>query len=251
MLWTIWIACSTPKLDTGQSETYPIVAYGGVDRYVELGHPITLDAGDVGPHLVEWNLGDGTILQGETIEHTYNEIGRKRVLLSVTAEDGTNEVDSINVVVHFPLPETKPTIAHQLVTDDEWLWTIFPEGNSLHRLSVTNPTEPPSSWNLCSNPTSIAKYNSQLAVTCSGDGVIALININDLEPVVELIELPVGYRPSSIIPPHNEEVGWWFTESALDQLGRVNPDKTIDYWSIGELQGLSRNSGAILLPHLR
>ena len=126
-------------------------ASAGEDIYVALGEAITLDAIGDSTGILEWNLGDGTVLEGSNIEHTYTEVGRMRVVLSATGSDGSRDSDTLNVVVHHPLSETEVQSSHAMVILSDAVWTVLPESNALHKLPL-NESEPLKSTRFVRSP---------------------------------------------------------------------------------------------------
>ena len=169
---------SDAPVDTADTDNVEAAANAGEDIYVALGESITLDAGD-STGTLEWNLGDGTVLEGSSIEHTYTDVGRMRVVLSATGSDGSRDSDTLNVVVHHPLSETEAQSSHAMVILSDAVWTVLPESNALHKLPL-NDSEPLEVYEVCEKPSSIAHHDGRLAIGCSGDGRIALLDTTAL-----------------------------------------------------------------------
>lgn len=256
MIWMWFLGCGEQSVvDSGQpTDTILASAVAGEDIYVTLGEPITLDATGSSGISLEWNLGDGSIQTGSAIEHTYADIGRKRVVLTATGESGSTDSDILNVVVHNPLLTTKPQSNHPMVILEDAIWIVLPESNAIHRLPLEE-SQRPSTIELCAEPTSIAQYESQLVVTCSGDARIALLDIETEVPTLSFIDLPTGYRPSAVLSPTDNDtiLYWWIVDSATGQLGHMLWGESISWQPIGnDLKGIARHSdGTLLLPEFR
>ena len=119
MIWMWVLGCGKQSIedsvDTAEITESVVDANAGNDIYVTIGNSVTLDASSSSGISLEWNLGDGTTQTGNTIEHTYSDIGRKRVVLTATGEHGETDSDIVNVVVHNPLFEIAPQSNHAMV----------------------------------------------------------------------------------------------------------------------------------------
>jgi hypothetical protein len=75
---TLWLGCGESK-DSGEPieeiDSSPVNAAAGSDIYAALGESITLTAEESTGETFEWNLGDGTVIMGTTVEHTYTTVG--------------------------------------------------------------------------------------------------------------------------------------------------------------------------------
>ena len=252
------VACrekdSDAPIDTADNtNTVEASANAGEDIYVALGESITLNAGD-STGTLEWNLGDGTVLEGSSIEYTYTEVGRMRVVLSATGSDGSRDSDTLNVVVHHPLSETEAQSSHSMMIVDDAVWTVLPESGALHKLPL-NESETLEIIEICEKPTSIAHHEGRLAIACSGDGRIALIDTSDVTTGT-FIDLPIGSSPSAILHDNTNSNQWWFVDSATGRLGGFTWEEgpsQITWYDIGnDLKGLSQHSdGTLLAPEFR
>lgn len=245
---------SDAPVDTADNtDSVEAAANAGEDIYVALGESITLDAGD-STGTLEWNLGDGTVLEGSSIEHTYTDVGRMRVVLSATGSDGSRDSDTLNVVVHHPLSETEAQSSHAMVILSDAVWTILPESNALHKLPL-NESEPLEIYEVCEKPSSIAHHEGRLAIGCSGDGRIALLDTAALATDT-FIDLPAGSSPSAILRDNTNSNQWWCVDSATGRLGgftwEADPSE-VTWYDIGtDLKGLSQHSdGTLLIPEFR
>jgi PKD repeat protein len=96
---------------------FPPVAEAGTDQSGIVGQPVILSAGssydiDGMIETYHWDMGDGTVLNGETVSHTYDTSGDFRVMLSVTDDSAVaNSLarDHIRIQVNAP-PVPKFTI---------------------------------------------------------------------------------------------------------------------------------------------
>jgi PKD repeat protein len=82
--------------------TAPEVATGGA-RTVHAGDPVTFDASDTDENgaiaSVEWALGDGGVVTGTEVHHTYTDAGTYTVTVAVTDEGGNSASTSFEVTV--------------------------------------------------------------------------------------------------------------------------------------------------------
>jgi PKD repeat protein len=88
-------------------------AVAGEDVTVFLGNDVLLDArgstDNVGIMSFEWDLGDGEIASGESVDHEYAGVGDYTVTLIVVDEAGNTDSDAITVHVVEPDDEISPT----------------------------------------------------------------------------------------------------------------------------------------------
>ena len=88
----------------------PPVAEAGTDQSGVVGRPVILSGAasyDVDGNIqtYEWDLGDGTVMTGPTVTHTYDGSGTFRVVLTVTDDSGVANnisVDTMTVDVNAP-----------------------------------------------------------------------------------------------------------------------------------------------------
>ena len=89
---------------------FPPVAEAGTDQTAVVGKPVILSGAasydvDGNVQSYEWNMGDGTILTGPTVTHTYTGAGQYRVALTVRDDSGVANdvsVDTMAVDVNAP-----------------------------------------------------------------------------------------------------------------------------------------------------
>jgi len=153
---------------------HPPIAEAGPARVIAPGEPLLLDATesrDEDGSLTRfvWLTGDGTTLEGASVEHAYSQPGRYRVILTVWDDTGTpcdHATDETTVWVNAPptavAGEDLFVIAGETVTLDghashdrdgtllSWTWDwgdlesgavvrrIFPPGSHRVRLTVTD-----------------------------------------------------------------------------------------------------------------
>lgn len=254
MLWW-WLACGeVDKIeDSGVSDNIILAeALAGEDIYLALGETISLTTGDSTGVSFEWNMDDGTVYDGTTLEHTYAGVGRYRIILSAIGSGGERDSDILNVVVHAPLQEVPPQSNHSMVVVEQGIWSILPESNSLHFLPF-NQTESLEQIEVCQHPTSVALFNQSMVVSCSAEPALVLIDLSTEPYDMTELSLPTGYRPSALLPPTETDPRWWVIDSATGQVGHFIGDETISWIDVGDdLKGIARHSdGTILLPEFR
>ena len=180
-----------------------------------------------------------------------------RVVLTATGSNGSKDSDTLNVVVHHPLTEVASVSSHPMALTENAIWTVFPESDALHRLSIDD-TEPLEHIEVCQTPSAVAEHDGLLAIACSGDARIALIS--DTDPTPLYIDLPNGSSPSAILHDNTVADQWWFVDAANGRLGSFLWDGTampesseIAWQTIGrDLKGLSQHAdGTLLLPEFR
>lgn len=64
------------------------------------------DVGDIISPL-QWTLGDGTTMTGDTFKHTYTKPGRYRVTVTANDSSGAQGVDSTEIIVQPPAGQTR------------------------------------------------------------------------------------------------------------------------------------------------
>ncbi|MDK3017193.1 PKD domain-containing protein [Pseudodonghicola flavimaris] len=110
---------------------FPPVAEAGADQQAVIGGPVSVSAGasyDV-DGLIDayvWDMGDGTVLQGQTVTHAYQTPGRFDVVLTVIDDSGVanNQAqDRLRVAVNAPpqpvfAPPERPLSVSEAVTLD-------------------------------------------------------------------------------------------------------------------------------------
>ncbi|TDE39086.1 PKD domain-containing protein [Antarcticimicrobium sediminis] len=105
---------------------FPPVAEAGTDQQAVVGQPVILSAGasyDIDGQLDSyvWEMGDGTVLDGETVTHTFTGSGSYSVMLRVTDDSGVvngSAQDRMTVVVNAP-PEPRFAIPDRPVAVSE------------------------------------------------------------------------------------------------------------------------------------
>ena len=256
MLWMMLsIGCSEKETDSGQTDavtTVELNADAGPDQYVELGRPLAMSTNVDENIQTSWDFGDGTDATGVDVTHTFNDVGRYRVVLTITTENGQQSSDTMNVVVHHPLLEQSPQVSHRMAMHQNVLWTVYPEGNTLQGLVLN--TDELYTIEICDTPSSIALHEDILRVTCTDSSEIATVDLSNGLDALSFSTLALGdnLRPTSIIPPSADDL-WWFIDVANDQLGRIDTMDAITWFPVGgDLQGLARHpDGTLLLPHFR
>lgn len=96
---------------------FPPVAEAGTDQSTIVGQTVTLDGSasyDVDGRVAryQWDLGDGTQIEGASVTHSYQQSGQYRVMLSVTDDAGVSNStarDFMEIAVNAP-PQPRFTI---------------------------------------------------------------------------------------------------------------------------------------------
>lgn len=86
---------------------FPPVADAGLDRRAAPGEKLTFDGSfsedrDGSIEIYQWDLGPGTILDGQTVEHQFAEPGSYQVRLTVTDNHGAMGMDYAVITVNAP-----------------------------------------------------------------------------------------------------------------------------------------------------
>merc|ERR1711969_380604 len=85
-----------------------------------------------------WTLGDGTVLEGQQVEHRYDEPGNYGVVLQASAASGETRTDSL-VVTAFPAPAAvRPKTSTTLAVDEVrgFAWSVIDETDALMRVDL-------------------------------------------------------------------------------------------------------------------
>ena len=105
---------------------FPPVAEAGADQQAVVGQPVIVSAGasydiDGLVSSYSWDMGDGTVLEGQTVTHAYTASGIFNVVLTVTDDSGVandKAQDRLRVAVNAP-PEPAFTIPPRPVSVSE------------------------------------------------------------------------------------------------------------------------------------
>jgi len=109
------------------------------------------------PATYEWNLGDGTIISGDTISHTYEFAGQFDITLTVTSIHGCSStltyptyiIVNPNPVADFAATPQPTTVMNTMIDFldrseggvNQWIWTFTdPLGTELGSSEEQNPT---------------------------------------------------------------------------------------------------------------
>lgn len=160
--------------DSGGPQPLGATALAGPDAVVQVGVPLTLDAGESTGVAFAWDFGDGDRAEGVTTTHTWSEPGNYAVVLSVTGEDGGWRSDSLQVVVHAPLLDPAPAWSGTLArsADGATLYAVLPEADAV--FAIDTATGASEAALVCGAPRSVSVGpDGGIGVACEGDDTFA------------------------------------------------------------------------------
>ncbi|MEC8422250.1 MAG: PKD domain-containing protein, partial [Myxococcota bacterium] len=194
------------------------VADAGDDAYVEVGKPLVLDAsGSLGVSF-SWDLGDGSVAEGETVQHVWTAPGNYPVVLSVTGADGGWRSDSIQVVVHAPLLDPAPAWSGTLARspDGRWLYAALPEADAV--IQVETATGQPREFLGCRSPRSVSVApDGAVGAACTGDDALMVREADGQEWG---LGFETGTMPAGVVP--NRDGVWAVSLAGIGQVVRVS-----------------------------
>ena len=206
---------------TGGSDGHPglaaVAAAAGADRVVEVGQPITLDAGASVGEQARWDFGDGEAASGFEVEHAWSEPGNYPVVLTVENPDGGRSSDSLQVVVHAPLlspaPVASATVARAL--DGGTVFAVVPEADMVVGLELASGTVSPVL--VCGEPRAVAVApDGAVAAACTGDDTVVG---RDPGGAPWTVTFESGAMPVAVVP--GLDGGWSVSLSGMGAVARI------------------------------
>ena len=115
-----------------EKSNIPPVAIAGGPYYGKVGEIITLNGSnsyDIDHYIksFNWELGDGSIINGEIVTHIYSSAGQYKVILNVTDTKGKTSSNSTYAIIIEPNhPPSKPSISGQTIgfADIDYVFSI-------------------------------------------------------------------------------------------------------------------------------
>ena len=202
------------------AELAPPVAEAGADLYGFVGQPIPLDGSQSTGASFRWDTGDGEIIDGVLVEHTYAAPGRYAAVLEVTGEDGTRRTDSASVLITHPPAAAPPTRSSVLALGGNALWALLPDADTLVRVLPAGVVE--RRFPVCTGASSVDVGTDRLAITCpEHDRVFVMDLTANSWTWSSVTDFPRGSRPIAIASAPSEQAagGPWVV--ALEGTGEL------------------------------
>ena len=166
---TTWMLNQPDVLGQANTDNNPITAISDIGQ-TRIGQSITLDAkASLDPNsssstlTYAWDFGDGTLVRGVTVDHTYSAIGNYTLHLTVTSSTGGKRVVSKSInVTKSPLSYPNPF--------SSYAGTGYPPPNK----SVVLPTDNPAST-VSATPTTPASIAAAGKPVSSGLSFILIV----------------------------------------------------------------------------
>lgn len=111
------------------------------------GESIKLEAvmhGTTKPQSIHWILGDGTVAQGQSVTHTYDQPYDYPIRVTVTDTEGLRHWGASFVLVEEPRPDDAPLVHNTFGESDEdawWQWMCYRPLPSAHEYLNEGPTD--------------------------------------------------------------------------------------------------------------
>lgn len=215
------------------------------------GEAVSLDGSASTGDAFSWDLGDGTVLDGATVEHAWEAPGT--YLVTLTADGSPPDRDTLHVKVVNPPLDPAPVASGALVSDGTRLFAVLPD---FDQIAVVEDGAVSARIDTCDVPRALAWDAGQLAVACR-DGVRvyddALAEVGAVDGPAAAVLLHDGLwilRPDGTLehPDGTEEaalsgralVGWSGTVATA---AFISPQETGAWWRAGEAFSIARDPG--------
>jgi len=209
------VPTAAPTADTGATTTLVLAAAdAGHDLVVEVGEEVELSGDNQGVSFL-WDTGDGVQHTEERPTHSWAQPGTYTVVVQATGSDGGTDSDTAKVVVYPPFAEAPPTASSTITVDaDGLVYAVEPDAGALTRTDGSGVERVVA----CDTPRTVSVAADRVAVTCEGDGSLALFDIVDLS-AVGTVELEQGARPFGVTGRDGRR--WWVTDTGRDELVEI------------------------------
>ena len=210
------------------SDPTQLVVDAGADVAVPVGEPITLTSGGAGSVEWQWNLGEDTVLAGESVTHIYSEPGNYGVVLTGTNETGQQRTDALTVTVYSPAANVLPAVSGTLAIDEGsgLAWSVIADTNAVVQVDLS--TGALQTLATCSSPRTVFWDAGVVWVACEADDQV--LGIPTVDPdLTQVIQLPTGSRPYGIIARDGVAT---VTLQGTGQLAHIDGDDVV-YTDIG------------------
>ena len=202
----------------------------GDAQSVTLGEPLTLSAslaaGEAASWL--WDLGDGSVVDGQVVEHRYSEAGVYSAVVQCTSPDGSRGTDAVSITATRALAAVPPVWSGTLAqsADGATLYAVNPEDDSLAVIQAdTGAVE---IWPACVEPRTVAAQAGAVAVACGGED--ALLVFDAATGAAARVDLPSGARPHGVV---GRDGAWLATVPARGSVVHVSNDGAVTEVAVG------------------
>jgi hypothetical protein len=228
VITAILLACTG---DTALDDTLVLAA--GEDQWALVGEPVALGQGSEGETFT-WYTGDGAVLDGDVVAHSYGAPGHYTASLTGTSQSGSTRTEQVRITVTWPLLDEPPRTSSSVVSDGERVFAVLPDFAVVAVVDRASRTLL-GHWDTCGHPRSLSLHQGELAVACQDDALDRFDAATGER--LERIDLPWGARPFGVV--HTDSglaattwLGLW-QEGTLDETTR-------------DLRGLAWSDGALL-----
>jgi DNA-binding beta-propeller fold protein YncE len=228
VLCALLLACPSPEVPSPE-DTDPIVA----DPTVEAGADLIVQVGEAASFLgisnstdAVWDLGDGTVLDGLDVSHTYSTPGNRIAVLQVTDDRGRRATDVLRVTVHLPLADPPLRASSPLLVHAGAAWVVTPEAGTLTRVDLL--TQATDVIEVCDGPRTVTPFVDLLAIACEDEDAIAFVD--PLTRVSTLLDLGPGRRPYGVLAADGSV---FVTAQGTGELLEVSTTTVLERISIG------------------
>ena len=216
--------------DGGAATLVTCAPDAGEATAVTLGEPVTLTAtltaGEAASWL--WDLGDGTVLDGQSVTHRFVDAGVYSAVAQCTSPDGARSTDAVTVTA-TPAPSSVPAVWSSTLamsTDGGTLYAVNPEDDSLAVIDAESGAA--EIWPACAEPRTVAAQAGWVAVACGAEDAVMVFDA--ATGAATRHDLPEGARPFGVVGRDGE---WIATAPALGSVVHIGADGAQREWTVG------------------
>ncbi len=225
-------------------------------RYANGGNanrPLTLTVNDEAPITLDFSPTNGWTSWGELTSKGFKlKPGNNRIILTANAGSSGPNIDHLKLSTQssnsgrvleskcfiqnvYQVSSAQPKSSSAMIYDDNKLWNVNPDNNSVSVISTTNNTKT-MEIPVGKSPKSLTKVGNTIWVANKDQASISVIN-SDTGNIIKTINLDYSSQPASILSSINED----YVFVALSATGKILKIKASDY-SISDT--LTINNGA-------
>ncbi len=150
---------------------------------------------------ITWNFGDGSTildsLSSMSASHSYLQVGRYNVVLTVENEVGVSSCSTVQIV-HYPLTAKKPSASSSIIQGAKFIYNVNPDNNSV---TAINKSLLQKAWEaqVGLRPTTLAiGPGGKLWVVNQESASVSILNPQNGD-LIRSIMLPPNSAPHSIV----------------------------------------------------